>query len=199
MKHIFWQSLMENQKIDYLEKYSIVVVGSRMMLELLWRSGIGCIRYISDFVSQIDTLVDCTLDPLEANQYDIVSPRSDESCVVSYLLPEDRTELKRIIKGADLVIAHKKMLEISKIAEEIGIPFVPDLVTTFLPDGVKFWELEYPKMGKDPISYAITCGLQALEVMKTLAGQKPVLAPEAILVDLKEGIKKVCLKRSGTV
>ncbi|MCS7130432.1 MAG: hypothetical protein NZ872_03325 [Archaeoglobaceae archaeon] len=189
---------MEKQKIDYLEKYSIVVVGSRMMLELLWRSGIGCIRYISDFISQVDSLIDCTLDPLEANQYDIVGPRSEESNVISYLFPEDRTELKRIMKGSDIVVAHKNMLEVSKIAEEIGVPFIPDIVTTFLPDGVKFWELEYPKVERNPISYAITCGLQALEIMRTLAGQKPILAPEAILVDLKEGIKRVCLRKIGT-
>ncbi|MDI9643107.1 MAG: hypothetical protein QXQ38_07965 [Archaeoglobaceae archaeon] len=198
MKHVFWQSIMDKQKIDYLEKYSVAVVGSRMVVELLWRSGIGCIRYVSDFVSQLETLVDCTLDPMEANQYDIVNPKSDESCVISYLLPEDRSELKKIMKGVDMVVAHKNMLEISKIAEEIGIPFVPDLVTTFLPDGVKYWEVEYPRIDRDPISYTITCGLQALEIIKTLAGYKPILAPEAILVDLKGGIRRICLKKIGT-
>jgi hypothetical protein len=199
MKHIFWQKLMDEQRIEYLGKYSIVVVGSRMMLEILWRSGIGCIRYVSDFVSQFDSLTDPTIDPLEANQYDVVNPKSDESCIISYLYPEDRSELRKIMKGADMVIAHKHIDEIARVAEEIGIPFVPDIVTTFLPDGVKFWELEYPKVERDPISYTLTCGLQAMEVMKALAGYRPVLAPEAILVDLKEGIWRVCLRKIGTV
>lgn len=190
---------MDEQKIDYLSKYSIVVVGSRMMLELLWRSGIGCIRYVSDFVSQFDSLLDCTIDPIEANQYDIVNPKSDESCVISYLYTDDRSELRKIMKGVDMVVAHKYIPEIAKIAEEIGVPFVPDIVTTFLPDGVKFWELEYPAVERNPISYTITCGLQAMEIIKTLAGYKPILAPEAILVDMKEGIRRVCLKRSGMV
>ncbi len=199
MKHIFWQKLMDEQRIEYLGKYSIVVVGSRMMLEILWRSGIGCIRYVSDFVSQFDSLTDPTIDPLEANQYDVVNPKSDESCIISYLYPEDRSELRKIMRGADMVIAHKHIDEIARVAEEIGIPFVPDIVTTFLPDGVKFWELEYPKVERDPISYTLTCGLQAMEVMKALAGYRPVLAPEAILVDLKEGIRRVCLRKIGTV
>lgn len=190
---------MDEQRIDYLSKYSIVVVGSRMMLEILWRSGIGCIRYVSDFVSQFDSLTDPTIDPLETNQYDVVNPKSDESCIISYLYPEDRSELRKIMRGADMVIAHKHIDEIARVAEEIGIPFVPDIVTTFLPDGVKFWELEYPKVERDPISYTLTCGLQAMEVMKALAGYRPLLAPEAILVDLKEGIRRVCLRKNGTV
>lgn len=189
---------MDEQRIEYLSKYSVAVVGSRMMLEVLWRSGIGCIRYVSDFISHLDSLIDPTIDPLETNQYDIVNPKSEESCVISYLYPEDRTELRKVLKGVDVIIAHKHIPEIAKVAEEIGVLFVPDIVTTFLPDGVKFWELEYPKVERDPISYTITCGLQALEVMKALAGYKPIIAPEAILVDMKEGIKKVCLEKAGT-
>jgi len=189
---------MDEQRIDYLSKYSIAVVGSRMMFEILWRSGIGCIRYISDFVSTLDTLFDCTIQPNEANQYDVVHPKSEESCVISYLYPEERAELKKLLRGVDMVIAHKHISEVAKIAEEIGVPFIPDIVTTFLPDGVKFWEVEYPKVERDPVCYTITCGLQAAEVIKALAGYRPVLAPEAILVDLKEGIRRVCLKRTGT-
>ncbi|MEM0214850.1 MAG: hypothetical protein QXU31_01775 [Archaeoglobaceae archaeon] len=198
MKYVFWKSIMDEQKIDYLSKYSIAVVGSRMMLELLWRSGIGCIRYVSDFITPLDSLIDCTINPGEANQYDVVNPKSDESCVISYLYPEDRGELRKILRGVDMIIAHKHIPVVAKVAEEIGVPFVPDVVTTFLPDGVKFWEVEYPVIERNPISYAITCGLQAMEVMKTLCGYKPILAPDAILVDMKEGIRRVCLKKIGT-
>lgn len=188
---------MDEQRIEYLSKYSVVVVGSRMMLELLWRSGIGCIRYVSDFISQVDSLLDPTIDPLETNQYDVVNPRSEESCVISYLYPEDRSELRKLLRGVDMIIAHKHIEETAKIAEEVGVPFVPDIVTIFLPDGVKIWEVEYPKVEKDPISYTITCGLQAMEVIKALSGYRPIIAPEAILVDVKEGIKRVCLKKTG--
>ncbi len=199
MKHVFWQELMDKQRIEYLGKYSVAVVGSRLMLEILWRCGIGCIRYVSDFLTPLETLVDCTINPLEANQYDIVHPKSDESCVISYLYPEDHLELKRILKGVDMIIAHKCIPEIARVAEEIGVPFVPDIVTIFLPDGIKFWELDYPKIERNPISYTITCGLQSMEIIKALAGYKPIIAPEAIVVDFKGGIRRVCLKKTGTV
>ncbi|MCX8172919.1 MAG: hypothetical protein N3D09_04845 [Archaeoglobaceae archaeon] len=198
MRQFFLQSLMDEEKIDRLNELSVAVVGSRMLVEILWRCGIGYIKYISDFVSQIDALVDCTINPLEANQYDVVSPKSDESCVISYFYPENKEKLKEILGDTEIIVAHKHVCEISKIAEELKIPFIPDIVTTFIPGGVRFLELEYPRIDRNPISYAITCGLQATEVMKILADKKPILAPEAILVDLKEGIRRVWLKKVGT-
>ncbi len=185
---------MSEDKIDYLRKFSVGVVGSRLLLEILWRCGIGCIRYISDFITTFETLYDCTLSPLESNCYDIVHPRSEESCVISYLYPENKSELRKLLKGVDLVIAHKHMAKVAEVAEEIGIPFIPDIVTVFLPDGIRFGEVEYPELKRDPVSYTLTCGLQALEVMKIFAGLKPLIAPEAVIVDLKEGVKKVCLR-----
>jgi len=184
---------MKEDKIDYLEKYSIGVVGSRLMFEILWRCGVGCIKYISDYLTNFDVLLDCSISPLEANNYDIVHPKSEESCVISYLYPESRNELKRLLRGVDLIIAHKHMAEVAEVAEEMGSLFIPDIVTVFLPDGIRFGEVVYPKVEKDPISYTITCGLQALEIMKIFAGMKPIIAPEALIVD-REGVKKICLK-----
>ncbi|MEM4292442.1 MAG: hypothetical protein QXR50_07005, partial [Archaeoglobaceae archaeon] len=93
-----------------------------------------------------------------------------------------------------LVIAHKHMASVAEVAEELGTPFMPDIVTVFLPDGVRFKEVDYPKFERDPVSYTLICGLQAMEVMRIFAGLKPLIAPEAIVVDLKEGVKKVCLR-----
>lgn len=185
---------MDEEKIDYLKKFSVGIVGSRLLLEILCRCGIGCIRYISDFVTTFDVAYDCSLDPLEANCYDIVHPRSEESCVISYLYPESRSELKKLLKGVDLVIAHKNMAEVAEVAEELGIPFIPDIVTLFLPDGIRFKDVEYPEIERNPVSYTVTCGLQAMEVMRIFAGLKPLIAPEAMIVDLREGVKRICLK-----
>lgn len=185
---------MEEDKIDYLKKFSVGIVGSRLLLELLWRCGIGCIRYISDFVTTFEVSYDCSLDPLEANCYDIVHPKSDESCIISYLYPDSKSELRKLLRGVDLVMAHKHMAEVAEVAEELGVPFVPDIVTIFLPDGVRFKEVEYPEVARDPISYTLTCGLQAMEVMRMFAGLKPLIAPEAMVVDLKEGVKRICLR-----
>ncbi|MEM3390777.1 MAG: hypothetical protein QW226_00510 [Archaeoglobaceae archaeon] len=194
MKYFFWRNLMSEDKIEYLKKFSVGIVGSRLLLEILWRCGVGCIRYISDFVTTFDVAYDCSLSPLEANCYDIVHPRSDESCVISYLFPESKSELRKLLKGVDLVIAHKHMASVAEVAEELGTPFMPDIVTVFLPDGVRFREVDYPKFERDPVSYTLICGLQAMEVMRIFAGLKPLIAPEAIVVDLKEGVKKVCLR-----
>lgn len=185
---------MSEDKIEYLRNFSVGVVGSRLSLEILWRCGIGCIRYISDFITTFDVLYDCSLSPLEASCYDVVHPKSDESCVISYLYPETKSELRKLLKGVDLIIAHKHIASVAEVAEEIGAPFIPDIVTVFLPDGVRFEDVEYPKIERDPVSYTITCGLQAMEVMKIFAGLKPLIAPEAVVVDLREGVKKICLK-----
>ncbi|MEM2802240.1 MAG: hypothetical protein QXK59_05320 [Archaeoglobaceae archaeon] len=197
MKEIFWSSLMDTEKIANLSKYSVVVVGSRLMLEILWRAGVGFLHYISDFLTPQDVLIDCSINPLEANQYDIVYPRSEESCIISYLYPEEDLELRNLIKGADLVIAHKHIFEVAKIAKELRVPFIPDIVTVFMPSGVSIEEVEYPIAERNPVSYTLLCGLQAMEVMRIFAGYKPIIAPEAIVVDLKEGLKRVWLKKTG--
>jgi hypothetical protein len=186
MKNIFWHGMAEEAKIDYLRKFSVAVIGSRMLMELLWRSGVGCIRYISDIVTPVDVRIDCTIKPLEANDYDVVHPMSSDSCVISYLYPGDRKEFKRLLKGIDVVVAHKHVELAAEIAEEIGVPFVPDIITTFLPDGISFSEVEYPHISHDPISYALTCSIQAGEVLRIFTGYHlPTIAPEAYIVDTR--------------
>ncbi len=197
MKHIFWHGMAEEEKIEYLQKFSVAVVGSRMLLELLWRSGVGCIRYISDFVTPVDVRLDCTLSPLEANCYDVVHPRSSDSCVISYFYPDDMAELRKLLRGIDVVVAHKYMEEVAEVAERIGAPFIPDIITTFLPDGVSFSEVEYPQTKRDPVSYAITCSIQAGEIIKIFTGfHLPTIAPDAYVVDVRSEnyLKKIKLK-----
>ncbi|MET1123943.1 MAG: hypothetical protein ABWW66_01605 [Archaeoglobaceae archaeon] len=197
MRRYYWKWI-EGEKVDYLSKFSVAVVGSRMLLNLLWRMGIGCIRYISDFVTPNDVLIDATLHPLEASCYDIVHPYSEESCIISYFYPEDVSELRKLLRGIDVVVAHRHIEEVAEVAEKIGAPFIPNIVTTFLPDGVQFSEVTLPSVEYDPISYAITCSVQAAEILKILTGYDlPVIAPEAILVDLRaEGyLRKIELVR----
>lgn len=196
MKQIFWYGLAEEEKIEYLRKFSVAVVGSRMLLELLWRSGVGCIRYISDLVTPVTARLDCTIDPLEANNYDVVHPKSNDSCIISYLYPDDERELKKLLRGIDVVVAHKHIEEVAEVAEKIGAPFIPNIITTFLPDGTSFFEVEYPEVRIDPISYAITCSVQAGEVIRIFTGcDLPTIAPEAYVVDVANGLylKKIRL------
>ncbi len=196
MKQVFFYKLTDIDKIEYLKRFSVAVIGSRMLLELLWRIGVGCVRYIGDFVTPVDARIDCTIKPLEANDYDVVHPVA-ETNVFSYLAPESKKDFKRLLRGVDVVIAHKYIPIAAEIAEEIGAPFIPDIITTFLPDGVSFFEVEYPSIVYDPVSYAITCSVQAGEVLRILTGYElPVFAPEAYIVDLKSKnyLKKIELK-----
>lgn len=195
MKEIFWYKFGD-EKIKDLEKIKTGIVGCRLILELLWRSGIGCIRYVGDFVTPNDVKMDVTLKPLEANNYDVVHPMSDDSYIVSYPY-EGYDELKRQLKGCDVIIAHKHLHEAAKVAERLGAIFIPNFVTIFLPDGISFFEVELPKIEYDPISYSLTCSLQAGELIRLVTGYKTLaIAPEAYIVRVthKKYFKKLRLK-----
>lgn len=185
MRNVFWCNLIDQSEIDYLSRFSIGVVGSRMIMELLWRIGIGCIRYVGDFITPNDVRLDVSLKKLEANDYDVVHP-IEETNVISYPYTKDYKEMRRQLRGVDVVIAHKHLEASARIAEELGVPFIPNFITTFLPDGVSFFEVEKPKIEFNPLSYALTCSIQACEILRLLTGyEMPVIAPKAIVVDLK--------------
>ena len=185
MKNVFWHNLVSKPKIEYLSRFSIGVVGSRMIMELLWRMGIGCIRYIGDFVTPNDVRLDVTLRKLEANDYDVVHP-IEETNIISYPYTNDYREMRKQLRGVDVIIAHRYLDVSARIAEELGVPFMPNFITTFLPDGVSFFEVEKPRIEFDPLSYALTCSVQACEILRLLTGyEMPVIAPKAMVVDLK--------------
>jgi len=173
-----------------LEDFCVGVVRSRIIVELLWRLGVGRIKYVSDFITPNDVLLDVTLRPLDANDYDILHPVGNTK-IYSYL---HYGNLKRSLRGVDLVVAHAYLEESAKVAEELGVPFIPNFVTTFLPDGVSFFEVERPKPSYDPISYALTAVLQVNEIRKLLVGELPTLAPEALIVEDGE-VRRTTLKR----
>ncbi len=182
---MFWQ-FIDQRDVEYLGKFSIGVVGSRMIMELLWRMGVGCIRYIGEFVTPNDVRMDVTLRKLESNDYDVVHP-VDETNIVSYPFTEDYGEMRRQLRGVDLIIAHRHLKASAKVADDLGVPFMPNIITTFLPDGVSFFEVELPKIELDPLSYSLTCSIQACEVLRLLTGyETPVIAPKALIVDLRE-------------
>lgn len=198
MRKLFWYGLADEEKLDYLKKLSVGVIGSRLLMELLWRSSIGCIRYIGDFITPMDSRVDASIKPLEANNYDVVHPMSNDTTILSYPYPEDYSQLRSQLKGVDVVIAHKHMEEGARIAEELGSPFIPEIVTTFLPDGISFFDIDYPSVKHDPISYGLTCSVQAGEVLRIFTGHcLPVIAPEAYVVDIRvqDYLQKIKLEK----
>ena len=197
MKEIFWRKLCSIERIKDLEKVKIGVIGSRMVFELLWRCEVGCIRYVGDFITPNDVKIDVSLRPLNGSNYDVVHPMSDKTYVVSFPYV-DYSELKRQMRGCDIIIAHKHLDEAARVAEELGSLFIPNIVTIFLPDGVSFFEIELPKIEYDPVSYALTCSCQVGEVIRVLTGYgNPTIAPEAYIVHVanKKYFKKIRLKQ----
>lgn len=174
-----------------LEEFCVGVVRSRILVELLWRLGVGRIKYVSDFVTPNDVNLDVTLRPLDANDYDVLHPIG-ETKIYSYLY--GHCDLKRALRGVDVVVAHKYLEESARVAEELGVPFLPNFVSTFLPDGISFFEVERPEVRFDPLSYAMTTVLQANEIRRMLVGELPILAPDALLVEDGE-LRRVTLKR----
>ncbi len=197
MKNVFWVDLIERHRVEYLGRFSVGVVGSRMMTELLWRIGVGCIRYVGDFITPNDVVMDVSLRMLDANDYDVIHPVG-ETNIISYPFTEDYGEMRKQLRGVDLIIAHRHLDVSARIAEELGVPFMPNFITTFLPDGVSFFEVERPEVEFDPLTYSLTCSIQACEVLRLLTGyEMPVIAPKAVLVDLgcRGYLREIELKR----
>jgi hypothetical protein len=158
------------------------VVGSRLTAELLIRKGFT-VKYIGDFYTPNDAKIDVTLSGCG---YDV-----PDAHIISYPLVEDLKEIKRQIRRCDVVIAHKSMEIFSKACYDLGIPFMPNFVTFFLPDSVRFWEVEIPTVDYDTLTYTITCALQVSETVKLLEGKDVTIAPKALIVDLEDGLVRI--------
>ena len=182
----FWKKILSVEEIKYLPKYKIGVIGSRYIAELLWRLGVGCIKYVGDHLTQWDVHIDPSISTDETDMYDVIGPKSDGVDIYSYLYPKDYLQLKKQLKGVDMIIAHRYIVDGSRVARDLGVPFMPDIISTFLPDGVEYEKIQYPHTnGHNPLVYTLTCSIQVGEMFRILTGSgMPILAPDAMVVDL---------------
>ncbi len=185
LETFFWKKWLTADKVEYLKKNKVGVVGSRLLAELLWRSGVGCIRYVGDHITASDVSIDPVLNVEEANSYDDMPPKKEGVEITTYTFPEDDyLAFKRQLRGADVIVAHKHMELSSNVAEDLGVPFIPEIITTFLPDGIKYCAVRYEKPVTNPVIYTLTCAVQAGEIIRILTGYGlPVIAPTAYVVD----------------
>jgi len=113
--------------------------------------------------------------------------------ITSYPLVEDIRECKLQLRRCDVVVAYKSINLFSKVCYDLGIPFMPNFVSFFLPDSVRFWEVELPSISLDVIDYTLTCAIQASEIVRFFEGKDVTIAPNAIIV--KDGfIRKLRMK-----
>lgn len=116
-----------------------------------------------------------------------------EAYITSYPLVEDVREAKFQLKCCDVVVSHRSMHFFAKVCYDLGIPFMPNFVSFFLPDSVRFWEVELFELEYDVIDYTLTCAIQAHEIVNLIEGNDVTIAPDALIV--KEGnIKRVRMK-----
>ncbi len=169
---------------DYVEKLCIGVVGSRMLVELLWRAGIGTIKHVGDFITPNDVLSDVSLSMDDANDYDVVESRG-KSLIIPVLAEKLEEKLfLNALRGCDIVIAHRYCKLAAKVAERFGVPFVPPAVTCVLPEDLKYLDLsifEEIKPPENPALYAMLCSAQVIEVLKLCVDGSGIIAPEALV------------------
>lgn len=121
--------------------------------------------------------------------------------------PVEKERLKKLLKGMDVVIGgygHEEQKDAASAASELGMPFITyPVITTILPDGISFEEIEFPFFNDstfDTISNTLIRTFQVIELIKLVTGiDEPFLPPNALELDFDQltldfKVKKIRLK-----
>ena len=115
-------------------------------------------------------------------------------------------ELKQLLKGTDVVIGgygYGEQREVARAASELGIPFITyPVITTILPDGITFDEIEFPDSRMQPQTQTtsplldlIARALQLVEMLRLFSGVgEPLFAPRALVLYPDAGSRDLRLK-----
>ncbi len=175
-----------NEKLsDYISKLRVGVVCSRQIVNLLWRVGIDRIMYLGDFITPQDVFCDVSLDLDDANSYDVPESR-ENTLVVSHLAESlDVKTFKRAMRGCDLIIAHRYCRISAEVAEMLGVPFIPTIVTNILPEDIieriDIIDKLEKFLPKNPICYSFLCSAQVIEALRLSIDGNTIIAPEAYI------------------
>jgi len=121
--------------------------------------------------------------------------------------PVEKERLKKRLGGMDVVIGgygHEEQKDAARAASELGMPFITyPVITTILPDGISFEEIEFPSFNGstfDTISNTLIRTFQVIELIKLVTGiGEPYFPPNALELDfdplmLNFKVKKIRLK-----
>ncbi len=111
-------------------------------------------------------------------------------------------ELKQLLKGTDVVIGgygYVEQREVARAASELGVPFITyPVITTILPDGISFDEIEFPDSQTQTTSHlldSIARSLQLVEMLRLFSGVGELLfAPKALVLYPDAGSQDLRLK-----
>ncbi len=173
--------------VEELSKLSVGVVCSRMLAEMLWRIGVGTVRYVGDFISPQDVYRDVSLSLDDASNYDVLHSKGNTLVISALAESLDVDFFTRALRGCDVIIAHRYCHTASKAAERLGALFMPCLVSSVLPEDLKREDVvkamkkveEYRP--ENPMCYAMLCSAQVLELLRMCSGDRILIAPEAMI------------------
>ena len=108
--------------------------------------------------------------------------------------PVEKKRLKKRLKGMDVVIGgygHEEQKDAARAASELGMPFITyPVITTILPDGISFEEIEFPLFIDskfDTISNTLIRTFQVIELIKLFTGiGEPYFPPNALELDFDQ-------------
>ena len=156
-------------------------------MELLQRWHFKEIRVL-DVVVQLNHLY---MDPFfkkeDVGRFATYEPLTEDICIKVSEMPESIDGFKYELRGVDLVIGFCDQKTVAVAARELGVPFISSgLITTFLPDGLRFEETNIPDpIILNPSLTSMMRSIQSFEAVKLLTGiGYPLFAPEAIKIDL---------------
>ncbi|MHC1636415.1 MAG: hypothetical protein ACXQTS_07380 [Candidatus Methanospirareceae archaeon] len=190
---------------EYLKKVKIRVLGGGIIVELLKRFGFKEIKVMESEIE--DRLI--YLDPFYNKEHINTLPKYSSignTCISSFPMPDSVESFKRILRGGDVLIgsysSEEEQRKAAFAASELGMPFITyPIVTTILPDGIGFEELDFPPYRLNPLSNIIIRSLQISELIKLFTGiNKPFFPPNALEVEFDIAkpnfkVKKIRLKK----
>lgn len=108
--------------------------------------------------------------------------------------PVEKERLKKRLKGMDVVIGgygHEEQKDAARAASELGMPFITyPVITTILPDGISFEEIEFPFFNNskfDTISNTLIRTFQVIELLKLFTGiGEPYFPSNALELDFNQ-------------
>ncbi len=116
-------------------------------------------------------------------------------------IPASAIEYKQLLRGTDVAIGgygYEEQREVANAASELGIPFITyPVITTVLPDGIPFDELEFPAGDHilSPVLNLLVRAFQMIELLKLFVVGTPLFAPDALVVHLEPDTLDLRLER----
>lgn len=197
-------TVIEDEERKYLREVTVGVIGGGIIVELLKRFNLKEVRIIESSVEKKQIYLDVFYNKEHIGTLPEYSSLGNTH-VACFSMSESVEEFKRILKGGDVLIGaanNEEQKKAAVAASELGMPFITyPIISTILPDGIKFEEIEFPSQEVNFLSNLLIRSFQVIELLKLFTGGiKPFFAPNALkvefdMVKLDFKTKKVRLKK----